>query len=347
MLSTALREELLIPLVLEFLDAHGLARAEEANVISSSSPHLAFAWHRLSMSLGAVSFATGGVVGKGSKPKGEYLRWLREQSLFFGCVRLKGASPISSVISISGNVVVQTSALAPAVPAHPALPAGPNNPRGTNSIPQLRRQDRPMFPLAFGIANGHALYAEFRLSWREQGNGEACQLGVVPCEHGCCEDKDPSVLLFSPSAGSVVQLLHSEQLMQTTCHLRAWPLPDLLLDVASVETEFVMEAGIYISAEGQVTFYRRGPLPKSTEEITDASTVFHTEWEITPSFCGDAAHVHHTEVSGAADKPRSQQLHMVLSLLDEITPLRAELSYVASAPPVPPVPSEVRDSLPF
>ena len=35
---------------------------------------------------------------------------------------------------------------------------------------------------------------------------------------------------------------------------RAWPMSDLWLDVESVGTLFVLDAGIYISSKGQVTF---------------------------------------------------------------------------------------------
>lgn len=346
------REELLTSPFLEFLEARDLARAEVAGAVPSSSLHLDRAWRRLGISTGAVHFRTRGVVGKGTDAKADYSLWARERATFFGGLLLRGVSSTwiqelaTRIDSLgSGRTLFEThrrlTSSSAATRHRLPLPAGPQNPVGSNSIPQLPDKDRPMLPLSFGIRPGYSLYAEFRLHWQEHGNGEMCQLGLVSSGLSGKSAPDDPIILFSPSAGSVARRVRHGALSIGT--FRAWPLPDLWLDIAPVGNHSVLEAGIFVGPSGQVTFFRRGPVSESATEKGFADL----PWEVTASF--DWSLPPHAQLLGLGDveeatlKPRTEELHVVLTMLDEVTPLRAELSHVGCTPPVPAPTSRYND----
>jgi len=360
-LYTALEEELLVPWVLEHLGARDLLRLEVSCALLGGTVHLCSAWRRLGHATGAVAFS-GGAVGEGADPKAELLRWTRAR-----CAALLGRAlqpapggwlPVSRPalrFGLAGDrhALVQTLTPGPGVPGAPDAGA----PRGTYSVPQLPRNVRPVLPLAFGVRRGAPLYAEFRLSWEECGNGEACQVGLLPAGAGLSTPEAAApAFAFSPSAGSIARYPPWGVSNGQGGSFRAWPLPDLWLDTRDLGTRSVLEAGVYIDPGGRVTFYRRGPLSqgagsKASEEPSvvrspgpepsEAAAVMAEEaalpgeagaqptWEAAGRFAWASP-------AGLSLELQPEALHVALCLLDERTPLTAVLTRVSTAPPVPP-----------
>ena len=178
--------------------------------------------------------------------------------------------------------------------------------------PQLPRAAQPVLPLLFGTLKGWPFYAEFLFAWEEHGNGEACQLGVATGSKDS-QDIQSVQLKFSPSAGAMFQ-------QRPEGSFRMWPMDDLWVDASQPGTRTFLEAGVYISDVGQIAFYRKGPYTQEHKGDGERQLA----WEVAGGF----------ECQPDTAEP-AEHFHVVLCLLDEQTPLEANISKVGSEPPLP------------
>lgn len=327
--------ELVACLAAEHLGHSDLAALEASGAVKLGLPCLVRAWRILGRATGAVECLTGAIVGDGDSPKMELLSFLRGRSSFVPPSALRqgfaDVPPPEVCCSSSGSQREAPSALLsrPELsespdPADAAAAAGDRAAAPLQLPPlQLHRSRRRIAPLAFGVRRGTPLYAEFRFTWREQGNGEACQLGVIP--QGSIGAPLPTVddlaLVFSPSAGAVFRGAAGG------C-FRAWPLEDTWVDTSPRGSHHCLQAGIFVAESGHVSFMRRGPMRvPGGKDLSDCTEWPEAQlpWEVTGGF----------SVPREAGKPGPSKLHVALCFVDSMTHLRAELLRVASAPPVP------------
>ena len=312
---------------------------------------------------GAVNFETGAVVGEGIDPKSELLRWANNRAAFSmnpvctpdvevprftlspGKAPTKlethphflGASSSQSQSSQSSHSLPSTSDFA-------------SESRSFRVAPQLPRTAQPIIPLVYGTRKGWPFYVEFLFAWQEHGNGEACQLGVQSCNairnasasspSSCGTDATAVRLKFSPSAGAVFQ-------QRAEGSFRLWPLHDLWVDASLPGTQTFLEAGVYIDAKGEISFYRKGPYTRENK----GEVARQLSWEVAGGFTclpdtsvreGHEGHegVKHANVEHGERlqeiKDSKEHFYVVLCLLDERTPLEARLVKVGSDPPLPP-----------
>ena len=269
--------------------------------------------HNFAKKLGAVCYETQGAVGDGPEPKLQLLEWAEKRSSFVPCGSVQ-SDPDMPVPPLTVPRFTLSPPDAPTMlettPRPESSVESPNS-NGSRVAPQLPRAAQPVIPLLYGTLKGWPLYAEFSFTWEEKGNGEACQLGVST---GSDEDLKGAVQLkFSPSAGAMFQ-------QRPEGSFRMWPMEDLWVDAYQPGTRTFLEAGVYISARGQIAFYRKGPY-----------TLEHK---------GEGARQLNWEVAGGfeCEFPNARErFHIALCLLDEQTPLVAKIVRIGSEPPVPPV----------
>jgi len=320
-----LASEFIAPNVFEYLDIQSLTTMEITGALRTASFHLMQAFRQRGGITGAVCYATGVAVGSGPNPKLELLGFLRHRAAF---LPQPSGLPTAPIFTLCAQAPGAALTMLETHPDHRDTPLGEDadstlsaegHPSIPVSAPQLPRGAQPLVPLAFGVRKGWPLYVEIRLAWVEHGNGEACQLGVAlrSNREEAVLGAEPEPLKFSPSAGAVFQ-------HRANGSFRSWPLEDLWVD-AYPGASMILQAGVYVNALGQVFFYRRGPLTKDDSKGGDAEEL---PWEVTGSI--DTSQGGHHE-GGALEK-----IYVMLSLLDEQTPLRAELVRVGSTPPVPP-----------
>ena len=269
-----------------------------------------------------MCYHTGAIVGEGTNPKLELLQWASSRLAFTSkpiCAP-DVTLPLFSLSPGTNPTKMETQ------PRLLSLSEAYQNQRGFRVAPQLPRIAQPIIPLVYGTRKGWPFYAEFLFAWEEHGNGEACQLGVsISCTSQAVEERQAAVQLkFSPSAGAMFQ-------QRQEGSFRMWPLEDLWVDASLPGTQTFLEAGVYIDADGQVAFYRKGPYTgKDKGEVAR-----QLSWEVAGGFrCV-------SEIGAAAE-----DFHVVLCLLDEHTGLEAKLVKIGSTPPIAPVVTQRRNWVP-
>jgi len=296
----------LIPLVLQHVDFHDLLALELTAAFQEDQLYLLRrCYEHLGRSTGAVCFKTREVVGESDDPKRMLLHWHRKRSAFLDRVGALQQGLCSREI----NLRSATSSSAPT-----ELEVLPCQVPHVDVNRLLPLDERPVFPLAFGVREGFASYFGFRFSWEEHGNGEACQVGVnvkSPRELLCDSESVSQQLLFSPSAGAVFHKKNDSR-------WRAWPLDDLWVDALEHGTRLELEAGVYIDEGGNIFLYRRASIPKSHRDSQEA-----LQWEVVGGL----------ELDQSQSPSGTREFYIFLSLLDACTPLRATITHVRHSEP--------------
>ena len=278
--------------------------------MSALTAHERYSLRCIAKKTGAVCYETQRVVGDGPEPKLEVLRWAKRKATFASCISV----PMMPSFTLTPPEAATQLETEPSLEHSELL----QDHRGFRVAPQLPRIVQPVVPLVYGTLKGWPFYAEFLFAWEEKGNGEACQLGVsIGKSAQTNQDRQAAVQLkFSPSAGAMFQ-------QRPEGSFRTWPMEDLWVDAHEPGTQTFLEAGVYISSEGQIAFYRKGPY--MLDRKGDGAR--QLTWEVAGGF----------ECQFPDSTEQFHEFHVVLCLLDEQTPLQAKILKIGSRPPIPPV----------